>query len=161
MPPPDQWIDRFANSREDYRQDRQVLAVEYYGNAWERLSSGKRANVDKWYRSNREQYQSAAKREGETVQLLDEYPLAEPPRPVLSYDVRRCLEMLWREFPDEIVDVAFDMITLENACQKLVRCENTVRKQVRECRTKARSFLGREFEEKDWLHHKHKVCKNS
>ena len=90
----------------------------------------------------------------------NDYPLGTL-KPVLSYDVRRCLEMLWKEFPDEIVDVAFEMIEQREACEKLGWSKYRVQQQVDACRTKARNFLGREFELKDWLCHKHKVSKKS
>ena len=158
MPLPE-FIDQFANTHEDYHQDRQVLAVEYYGNAWERLSSEKRAKVDLWHCAGRNQYQSAEKRKGKTVHFRteDDYPLGTL-RPVLSYDVRRCLEMLWKGFPDEIVDAAFEMITFKEAARKLRRREADVRNDVYRCRDMARQLLGDdEWDRKDWLKHKHRV----
>jgi DNA-directed RNA polymerase specialized sigma24 family protein len=153
-------IDRFANTPEDYQQDRQVLAVEYYGNAWERLGHRKRTRVEKWHQRHREQYQTAGKRTGEVAHVSDAYPLADGRRPVLSYDVRRCLEMLWQEFPDEVVDAAFEMIEQQEACELLGWSKHTVEKRVTACRAKARAFLGREFDEKDWLYHRGRIEKS-
>ena len=52
-------------------------------------------------------------------------------------------------------------IELQEACEKLGLSKHTVQKRVDACRTKARNYLGREFDQKDWLNHKHKVSKKS
>ena len=132
MPEP---IDPLANSRKDYRQDREELSLRYYGSEFKKLTRTKKCKVNTWINSRRGR--DFARREKYEMPIRDtlidyhERVYRENETSIIRrIDLKRAFDRLRKTYGEFICEAAAGIISKNEAAFLLGRRKADVCREV-------------------------------